>query len=109
MKKLGIIGGLGPESTVDYYRSFIAAYRSRINDGSYSFIPHSATDTAALIEFDVKSDGGDTAVFALGRALAPLGHPRLGPQFGVYGGLNAFMIRGASEGAITVRFGTVRK
>jgi aspartate racemase len=37
MKKLGIIGGLGPESTVDYYRSFISAYRSRINDGSY---PH---------------------------------------------------------------------
>jgi len=37
MKKLGIIGGLGPESTVDYYRSFIHAYRSRINDGSY---PH---------------------------------------------------------------------
>ena len=37
MKKLGIIGGLGPESTVDYYRSFITGYRSRINDGSY---PH---------------------------------------------------------------------
>jgi aspartate racemase len=37
MKTLGIIGGLGPESTVDYYRLLIQAYRTRINDGSY---PH---------------------------------------------------------------------
>lgn len=45
MKKLGIIGGLGPESTVDYYRSFIAAYRSRINDGSY---PHFVVNSINL-------------------------------------------------------------
>ena len=35
MKTLGIIGGIGPESTVDYYRSIIAAYRLRTQDGSY--------------------------------------------------------------------------
>jgi aspartate racemase len=45
MKKLGIIGGLGPESTVDYYRSFIAAYRARINDGSY---PHFVVNSINL-------------------------------------------------------------
>jgi aspartate racemase len=27
MKQIGIIGGLGPESTVDYYKSIIAAFR----------------------------------------------------------------------------------
>jgi len=27
MKKLGIVGGLGPESTIAYYRSIIAAGR----------------------------------------------------------------------------------
>jgi aspartate racemase len=35
MKTLGIIGGLGPESTVDYYQRIIALYRERIGDGSY--------------------------------------------------------------------------
>jgi aspartate racemase len=35
MKTLGIIGGLGPESTVDYYQTIIALYRERIGDGSY--------------------------------------------------------------------------
>jgi len=35
MKTLGIIGGLGPESTIDYYQRIIALYRERIGDGSY--------------------------------------------------------------------------
>ncbi|SRR6266566_2305612 len=35
MKTLGIIGGLGPESTVEYYQNIIALYRERQGDGSY--------------------------------------------------------------------------
>jgi aspartate racemase len=35
MKTLGIIGGLGPESTIDYYGRIIALYRDRTGDGSY--------------------------------------------------------------------------
>ena len=27
MKKIGLVGGLGPEATVDYYRIIISAYR----------------------------------------------------------------------------------
>jgi len=38
MKTLGIIGGLGPESTMDYYRLIIAAYREQKQDGSYPAI-----------------------------------------------------------------------
>ena len=30
-----MIGGVGPESTIDYYRSIIALYRARTADGSY--------------------------------------------------------------------------
>ena len=37
MKTLGIIGGLGPESTIDYYGKIIARYREQVRDGSY---PH---------------------------------------------------------------------
>ena len=35
MKTLGIIGGLGPESTVDYYQRIIALYRERTGDRHY--------------------------------------------------------------------------
>jgi aspartate racemase len=35
MKTLGIIGGLGPESTIDYYGRIITLYRQRTGDGSY--------------------------------------------------------------------------
>jgi aspartate racemase len=35
MKTLGMIGGLGPESTLDYYQKIIALYRERTGDGSY--------------------------------------------------------------------------
>ncbi len=35
MKTLGIIGGLGPESTVDYYQRVIALHRERTGDRHY--------------------------------------------------------------------------
>jgi aspartate racemase len=35
MEILGIIGGLGPESTIDYYKRIVALYRERTRDGSY--------------------------------------------------------------------------
>ncbi len=35
MKTLGIIGGLGPESTIDYYRSIIALYREKTAGEGY--------------------------------------------------------------------------
>jgi aspartate racemase len=35
MKTLGIIGGIAPESTIEYYRLIIASYRARKADGSY--------------------------------------------------------------------------
>lgn len=35
MKRLGIVGGIAPESTVEYYRLIVAEYRARVTDGSY--------------------------------------------------------------------------
>ncbi len=35
MKTLGMIGGVGPESTVEYYRTIISRYRTLRTDGSY--------------------------------------------------------------------------
>lgn len=35
MKTAGIIGGIGPESTIEYYRLIISSYRERVRDGNY--------------------------------------------------------------------------
>jgi aspartate racemase len=35
MKSIGIIGGLGPESTVDYYKEIIAAFNARYDEMAY--------------------------------------------------------------------------
>ena len=35
MKRLGIVGGIAPESTIEYYRLIVAAWRARVTDGSY--------------------------------------------------------------------------
>jgi len=34
VKTLGVIGGIGPESTIEYYRLLLQAYRARVPDGS---------------------------------------------------------------------------
>jgi len=41
-RRLGILGGLGPESTMDYYKMLVARYRERTGDGHYpSFVVNS--------------------------------------------------------------------
>lgn len=35
MKITGLIGGLGPEATIDYYRQIISAYQAATNDGTF--------------------------------------------------------------------------
>jgi aspartate racemase len=50
MKTLGIIGGIGPESTIEYYRQTIALYRQRITDGSYPSIIINNIDMKAMLD-----------------------------------------------------------
>jgi aspartate racemase len=38
MNIVGMIGGIGPESTIEYYRLLITGYRARVADGSYPAI-----------------------------------------------------------------------
>ena len=44
MRTPGIIGGLGPESTIDYYRSIIARYRARTTGAGYPHIVINSLD-----------------------------------------------------------------
>jgi aspartate racemase len=50
MKTLGVIGGIGPESTVEYYRLIIASYRERKRDGSYPAIIINSVDLNRLVD-----------------------------------------------------------
>jgi aspartate racemase len=51
MKTLGIIGGIGPESTIDYYRRIIALYRKLNQDGSYPAIIINSIDMKEMLDF----------------------------------------------------------
>jgi len=48
MKTLGLIGGVGPESTIEYYRLLIEAYRGR-RDGNYPPIIINSVNLAMFI------------------------------------------------------------
>lgn len=59
MPTLGIVGGLGPESTIDYYRSIIAGYRAKKPDGGYPHIILNSLDVdkgIALLNADRLGD-----------------------------------------------------
>jgi aspartate racemase len=49
MKTIGIIGGIGPESTIEYYRAIIAAYRERA-DGDYPSIVINSISVKKLLD-----------------------------------------------------------
>jgi aspartate racemase len=49
MHTIGIVGGIGPESTVEYYRLMIAAHRERYADGSNPSIIINSIDVAKLL------------------------------------------------------------
>jgi aspartate racemase len=49
MKTLGIIGGIGPESTIEYYRRLHTFYRQRVPDGSAPSIIINSIDNKKLL------------------------------------------------------------
>jgi aspartate racemase len=50
MRTLGIIGGIAPGSTVDYYRLLITTYREQRQDGRYPSILINSIDLTRLLE-----------------------------------------------------------
>lgn len=51
MKTVGLIGGTGPESTIEYYRLIIAAYRERDPKGAYPSIIINSVNLQQLLEW----------------------------------------------------------
>ena len=80
MKTLGIIGGVGPESTVDYYQRIIALYRERTGDGSYPEFIINSVDLQMGLDFMDANDLTGMADYLV-EAIRKLA--RAGAEFGL--------------------------
>jgi len=80
MKTLGIIGGLGPESTLDYYQRIIALYRERTGDGSYPEFIINSVNLKKGLDFMAANDLAGMADYLLD-GIAKLA--RAGADFGL--------------------------
>jgi aspartate racemase len=49
MKTLGMVGGIGPESTIEYYRLIVASYRTRKPDGSFPPVVINSIDMTRML------------------------------------------------------------
>ena len=79
MRTVGMIGGLGPESTVDYYRSIVARFRARKPEAGY---PHVIINSLDVDKGIAMLDAGrlDNLADYLGAAVDLL--VRAGADFG---------------------------
>ncbi|MGH7455798.1 MAG: aspartate/glutamate racemase family protein [bacterium] len=80
MKTAGIIGGIGPESTIEYYRLIIASYREQKQDGSYPTILINSIDLRKMLDLIEANELTKVTEYLVGevRKLA-----RAGADFGV--------------------------
>jgi aspartate racemase len=80
MKTVGIIGGIGPESTVEYYRLLIASYREQKQDESYPSIIINSINLTKLVDLITANELAEATLYLLGevRKLA-----RAGADFGL--------------------------
>jgi len=63
MKTLGIVGGIAPGSTVDYYQQLIASYRAQRQDGSYPAILINSIDLNRMLALIAASRLGELTEF----------------------------------------------
>ena len=79
MKTVGLIGGVGPESTIEYYRFIIEAYRQQKQDDTYPSIIINSVDVnkyvalATANQFDKFADELVIEIERLARAGADFG------------------------------------
>ena len=65
MKTVGIIGGIGPESTVEYYRCIISSYREQKQDGGYPRIIINSIDMKKMLDLIGDSHLPEAAAYLL--------------------------------------------
>jgi aspartate racemase len=70
MKKPGLIGGIGPESTIQYYRQIIRKYREKLNSDNYPEILIHSADMSSMLELVFTGRLIELAGFMAERVLA---------------------------------------
>lgn len=60
MKTLGLIGGIGPESTIEYYRLLVARYREQAN-GEYPPVIINSINLNRIVEWMTEGEVGKVA------------------------------------------------
>jgi aspartate racemase len=66
MKTVGIIGGIGPESTIEYYRLLIATYREQKPDGSAPSIIINSIDLKKMLDMIAANELPQVTSYLLG-------------------------------------------
>jgi aspartate racemase len=66
MKTVGIIGGIAPESTIEYYRLIIASYREQKQDGSYPAILINSIDLKKMLDLIEAGALGEVTTYLVG-------------------------------------------
>jgi aspartate racemase len=66
MKTLGIVGGIGPESTVDYYRSLIQKWREQTKDGSAPSIVLNSIDLKRVLDLIAANELSEVTAYLSG-------------------------------------------
>jgi aspartate racemase len=65
MKTLGIIGGIAPESTIEYYRLIIASYRAQDPDGNYPSLIINSINLKKMIDLITANKLADVTEYLL--------------------------------------------
>lgn len=63
MNKIGIIGGIGPESTIEYYRMLIKLFRAKLNTNQYPEILLQSIDMTEMLDYVFKNKLDELANF----------------------------------------------
>ncbi|HUR36507.1 MAG TPA: amino acid racemase [Terriglobales bacterium] len=71
MKTIGIVGGIAPGSTIEYYRMLVDEYRARTRDNSYPPILINSINMTRMLDL-INSGKLDETVNYLGQALRSL-------------------------------------
>jgi aspartate racemase len=65
MKTIGIVGGIGPESTIEYYRLMVAGYREQVKDGSYPSVLINSIDLKRMLELIAAGQLSEVTLYLL--------------------------------------------
>lgn len=82
MKRIGIIGGIGPESTVDYYKRIIGAFHEKQADSGYPEIIIYSADLSSLMKILEANDWGGLTDWLLEKVVSL---HKAGAEFAVIG------------------------